>query len=112
VAGGDSCGVAVPLVVGFALAKDLKKSALSFLRLDLESVFFSVLGFDVGCGVERPDVAGSEPLSLFAEVAFASVDAAGAGFAATFGAVLDGARPGGVYLVVRFCRLVSNSTTT
>jgi hypothetical protein len=95
------------LGVAFALAKDLKKSDFSFLRLDLESVFLRVLDVDVGCGVERPDVGGSEPLSFLAGVAFASENAAGRGFAATFDADLDGAGAGGVYLVVRLCRPVN-----
>jgi hypothetical protein len=99
-------GVEVALGVAFALENDLKKSDLSFFRLLLESDFFRLLVVDVGCGVDRPEVTGSELLSFPAGAAFWCVDGVDWGFGAIFGCAFGGAAADGLYFVVRLCRML------
>ena len=74
----------------FALAKDLKMSDLSRLRLAVEPDFLRVLVSDAGCGVDLPDVLPSDVLPLLAGASFPLGCAPRLGLAVVLGAA-DGA---------------------
>ena len=100
----SSCGVGDSFGFSLGLGAFANSFEISFrcLRLDFESVFFTVPLLELGRGVERPDLLSSDKLPLLDVVVAASISSAAPpmlGFTAAFGTGLDA---GGGTNLVRF----------